>query len=48
MVNEPILQNVDELVVAAGIGRQKKESWINQIADRVEHDSLHDFAIEEL
>lgn len=48
MVNEPALHHVNELVVAAGVGRQKEESRVNQIANGVVHDSLHDFAIEEL
>ena len=48
MVNEPALHHVNELVVAAGVGRQKEESRVNQIANGVVHDSLHDFPIEEL
>jgi hypothetical protein len=48
MVNEPALHNVNELVVAVGVGWQKEESRVNQIANRVVYDSLHDLAIEEL
>jgi len=48
MVNNPALQYINELVVAARVGREKKEPWVNQVSNRVEHDSLHDFAIEEL
>jgi len=48
MVDNPALQHVDQLVIAAGVGWQEKESWINQIANGVVYDSLHDFAIEEL
>jgi hypothetical protein len=48
MVNEPALHHINELVVAVGVGLQKEEPRVNQIADGVEDDSLHDFAIEEL
>jgi hypothetical protein len=47
MVNDPALQYINELVITAGVGWHKKEPWVNQIANGVEHDSLHDFAIEE-
>jgi len=45
MVNEPALHNVNELVVAVGVGWQKEESRVNQIANRVVYDSLHDLDI---
>jgi len=48
MVNEPVLDHVDEGIVAVGVGRQQKESRIDQIAKRVIYDSLHDLAIQEL
>ena len=48
MVDEPALNNINELVVAAWVGWQHEESRINEIADGVVYDSLHDFAIAEL
>src|ERR1039458_5926483 len=48
MVEQPALQHVNELVVAAGVGWQQEESGVDQIANGVVYDSLHDFAIEEL
>src|ERR1035438_5569956 len=48
MVDQPALQHVNEPVVAAGVGWQQEESGVDQIANGVEYDSLHDFAIEEL
>src|ERR1700733_8888689 len=48
MVSEPILQNVNKLIVVAGIGWHKEESRVDQIANGVVYDSLHNFAIEKL
>jgi hypothetical protein len=48
MVHEPALDHVDELVVAAGIGWKKEETRVNKIAERVEHNPLHHFTVEEL
>jgi len=48
MVNQPTLHDIDELVVAVRIRWPEEEARIKQVANRVGHDSLHDFTVGEL
>ena len=48
MVYQPAFYHVHEFVVASRVRRQNKEAWIDKIADRVEDDPFHHFAIEKL
>jgi hypothetical protein len=48
VVDEPAFEHVYQLVVAAWISRQYEESRIDEIANRVQNDSFHYFAVEEL
>jgi hypothetical protein len=48
MIGKPALHHVDELVVAARIGRPQKESRLNKKTNRVFDDTLNYLAVTEL
>jgi len=48
MVGQAAFAHVDQFVVAVRIGGKEKESRVDQIAEGVKDDALHNFAIEKL
>ena len=48
MVSKSAFHHIYQLVIAVWIGWQEKEPRVNQVANGVVHDPLHNFAIEKL
>jgi hypothetical protein len=48
MVDQPALEHINELVVAARVGWHEEEPRVDKIANGIIDNSLHDFAIQKL
>src|ERR1019366_5964488 len=48
VVGKPAFHHIYQLVITVWIGWQQKEPRVNQVANGVVHDPLHNFAIEKL
>jgi len=48
VVDQPAFYHIDQLVVAARVSRQNKEPRVDEIANRVIDDTLHNLSIAEL